>query len=71
MHKNVVKTGHAFPVICSLTDTRRQTDMVIITISDALAYRLVFTARCYASAVLEMALCPPVRLSVRHKSEFY
>ena len=27
----------------------------------------VFTARCYASAVLDMALC----LSVRHKSEFY
>ena len=27
----------------------------------------VFTARCYASAVLAMALC----LSVRHKSEFY
>ena len=29
--------------------------------------RLVFTARCYASAVLAMALC----LSVRHKSVFY
>ena len=28
---------------------------------------LLFTARCYASAVLAMALC----LSVRHKSEFY
>jgi len=27
----------------------------------------VFTARCYASAVLAMALCP----SVCHKSEFY
>ena len=27
----------------------------------------VFTARCYASAVLAMGLCP----SVRHKSEFY
>ena len=27
----------------------------------------VFTARCYASAVLAMALC----LSVRHKSVFY
>ena len=26
-----------------------------------------FTARCYASAVLAVALC----LSVRHKSEFY
>ena len=36
----------------------------------------VFTARCYASAVLAMALCPSVRpfvclLSVRHKSVFY
>ena len=33
------------------------------------------TARCYASAVLAMALCPSVRLSVRpsvrHKSVFY
>jgi len=26
---------------------------------------LVFTARCYASAVLAMALCPSVSLSVR------
>ena len=37
--------------------------------------RCIFTARCYASAVLAMALClsvrPSVRLSVRHKSEFY
>jgi len=37
--------------------------------------RLVFTARCYASAVLAMALCLSVRLSVclsvRHKSVFY
>jgi len=35
----------------------------------------IFTARCYASAVLAMALCPSVRLSVclsvRHKSVFY
>ena len=30
--------------------------------------RLVFTARCWASAVLAMALCPSV--SVCHKSEF-
>jgi len=28
---------------------------------------VIFTARCYASAVLAMALCP----SVCHKSEFY
>jgi len=26
--------------------------------------KMVFTARCYASAVLAMALCPSVRLSV-------
>jgi len=36
---------------------------------------LVFTARCYASAVLAMALCLSVCLSVcpsvRHKSAFY
>jgi len=35
----------------------------------------VFTARCYASAVLAMALClsvcPSVRSFVRHKSVFY
>ena len=31
----------------------------------------VFTARCYATAVLAMALCLSVRLSVRHKSVFY
>jgi len=31
----------------------------------------VFTARCYASAVLAMALCPSVCPSVRHKSVFY
>jgi len=29
--------------------------------------RLVFTARCYASTVLAMGMCP----SVCHKSEFY
>ena len=33
--------------------------------------KAVFTARCYASAVLAMALCPSVCLSVRHKSVFY
>ena len=36
---------------------------------------LCSTARCYASAVLAMGLCPSVRLSlcpsVRHKSVFY
>ena len=31
----------------------------------------VFTARCYASAVLAKALCLSVCLSVRHKSVFY
>ena len=34
-----------------------------ITDDDILAIRLVFTARCYASAVLAMALCPSVRPS--------
>ena len=37
--------------------------------------KMIFIARCYASAVLAMALCPSVRpsvcLSVRHKSVFY
>ena len=32
---------------------------------------IIFTARCYASAVLAMALCLSVRPSVRHKSVFY
>jgi len=31
----------------------------------------VFTARCYASAVLAMGLCLSVCLSGRHKSVFY
>jgi len=35
----------------------------------------IFTMRCYASAVLAMALCLSicltVRLSIHHKSEFY
>ena len=34
-------------------------------------YANIFTARCYASAVLAMALCLSVRPSVCHKSEFY
>ena len=40
-------------------------------------YITVYIARCYASAVLAMALyvrpsvCPSVRLSIRHKSVFY
>jgi len=33
--------------------------------------RCFITARCYASAVLAMALCLSVCLSVRHKSVFY
>jgi len=32
---------------------------------------LAFTARCYASAVLAMALCPSLCLSVCHKSVCY
>ena len=32
---------------------------------------VIFTARCYASAVLAMGLCLSVRLSVRHKSVFF
>ena len=43
--------GHA------LADVRHQFD------SDSV--EILFTARCYASAVLAMALCPSVRLSVR------
>ena len=37
----------------------------------ASSFSLLFTARCYASGVLAMALCPSVSPSVRHKSEFY
>jgi len=43
----------------------------ILEMSYTVVYALVFTARCYASAVLAMALCLSVRLSVRHKSVFY
>jgi len=43
-------------------------------ISNAIfAHHAIFTARCYASAVLAMGLCLSVSVcpSVRHKSEFY
>ena len=33
--------------------------------------KYVFTARCYASAVLAMGLCLCPSVSVCHKSEFY
>ena len=45
------------------------------SISQMASQSVVFTARCYASAVLAMALClsvrPSVCLSVRHKPVFY
>ena len=41
------------------------------TFQPSISPEAVFTARCYASAVLAMALCPSVCLSVRHKSQFY
>jgi len=44
----------------TLTTSRRQFFHFAIDI-----YTSFFTARCYASAVLAMALCPSVRLSVR------
>ena len=37
----------------------------------AILFHFIFTALCYASAVLAMGLCLSVCLSVRHKSEFY
>jgi len=40
-------------------------------VPNCLASRVLFTARCYASAVLAMTLCPSVCPSVRHKSVFY
>jgi len=45
--------------------------IIVVNHDITLLLSLVFTARCYASAVLAMALCPSVRLSVRHKSGFY
>jgi len=50
----------------------RLSDLHASTVENGMSTFLVFlsciyTARCYASAVLAMALC----LSVRHKSEFY
>ena len=38
---------------------------------NALQRSTVFTARCYASAVLAMGLCLSVCVCVCHKSEFY
>ena len=39
--------------------------------TDTICQYARFTARCYASAVLAMALCLSVRLSVCHESVFY
>ena len=54
---------------------RRAARRYVIAVYDAALCLSVFTARCYASAVLAMALCPSVCLSVcpsvRHKSVFY
>ena len=36
-----------------------------------IAIFVIFTARCYASAVLAMGLCLSVCVCVCHKSEFY
>ena len=35
------------------------------------ACNLIFTARCYASVVYAMALCPSVSVGVSHKSVFH
>ena len=45
--------------------------MVALRCCCAFLYRLVFTARCYVSAVLAMALCLSVSVSVCHKPVFY
>ena len=37
----------------------------------SVSFSNIFTARCYASAVLAMGLCPSVSVSVCHKSVFY
>jgi len=54
---------------------KRHCSFIDKLISDVRFSNLLFTARCYASAVLAMALCLSVclsvRLSVRHKSVFY
>ena len=46
-------------------------DMFFLLYGKFVKFGHVFTARCYASAVLAMALCLSVRPSVHHKSEFY
>jgi len=68
-------------VVYTLTDVIERRDFTLIfpilqrSYRDFADFNAIFTARCYASAVLAMALCPSVcpsvRLSVRHKSEFY
>jgi len=67
--------------LVDVVDTEKMTSIqVVISVQLALlllasmqltSARSVFTARCYAFAVLAMVLCPSVRLSVRHKSVFY
>ena len=42
-----------------------------VACQQAFTAAFVFTARCYASAVLAMGLCLSVSVSVCHKSEFY
>ena len=49
------RTGHG------TEESRENTEYNVIYVSS----QIVFTARCYASAVLAMALCPSVCLSVR------
>ena len=53
--------------------TLEQTVILNMTIKIAARtpHRLVFIARCYASAVLAMGLCPSVCVCVCHKPAFY
>jgi len=53
------------PVLCS---QRNRTKLVV---ERPCVYIDIFTARCYASAVLAMGLCLSVCLSVCHKPVFY
>jgi len=55
---------HLRHTLCVIVPSFMEIGIIVAQISQIFR---VFTARCYASAVLAMALCP----SVRHKPVFY
>ena len=50
---------------CGSRTAKNRTEQNIFSLALFARSSFIFTARCHASAVLAMALCPSVRLSVR------